>query len=216
MPPFGAPRPGGPIAPAGARAPGPGMPPGARPAAAPVPPQAARPAAAPSRPTPPPAAPPTRKDPFGFGFGLGAPAPAPTAPEREDDFGDIDVEPPTPTPPPAAAAPAPDLDDLSMGIEPPAAKTRAPIELPDEPEAPEPELAPMHAFVPPADQVGHKPEPAPRAPAAARDGGEALLREALSKASRDVIERVVWEVVPQLAETIIRENLDRLVKQRQG
>src|SRR6266542_1844833 len=215
MPPFGAPRPGGPIAPAGARAPGPGMPPGARPAAAPVPPQAARPAAAPSRPTPPPAAPPTRKDPFGFGFGLGAPAPAPTAPEREDDFGDIDVEPPTPTPPPAAAAPAPDLDDLSMGIEPPAAKTRAPIELPDEPEAPEPELAPMHAFVPPADQVGHKPEAAPRAPAAARDGGEALLREALSKASRDVIERVVWEVVPQLAETIIRENLDRLVKQRQ-
>jgi hypothetical protein len=26
-----------------------------------------------------------------------------------------------------------------------------------------------------------------------------------------VIERVVWEVVPELAETIIRENLDRLV-----
>jgi hypothetical protein len=31
-----------------------------------------------------------------------------------------------------------------------------------------------------------------------------------------VIERVVWEVVPQLAETIIRENLDRLVNQRQN
>jgi hypothetical protein len=29
-----------------------------------------------------------------------------------------------------------------------------------------------------------------------------------------VIERIVWEVVPQLAETIIRENLDRLVKAR--
>ena len=48
------------------------------------------------------------------------------------------------------------------------------------------------------------------------DGGEAALREALSRASREVIERVVWEVVPQLAETIIRENLDRLVKARQG
>jgi hypothetical protein len=48
------------------------------------------------------------------------------------------------------------------------------------------------------------------------DGGEAVLREALSQASREVIERVVWEVVPQLAETIIRENLDRLVKARQG
>ena len=50
----------------------------------------------------------------------------------------------------------------------------------------------------------------------ARDGGEALLREALSKASREVIEKVVWEVVPQLAETIIREHLDQLVKSRDG
>ncbi len=46
------------------------------------------------------------------------------------------------------------------------------------------------------------------------DGGEAALRAALSSASREVIERIVWEVVPQLAETIIRENLDRLVKAR--
>ena len=50
----------------------------------------------------------------------------------------------------------------------------------------------------------------------ARDGGEALLREALSRASREVIEKVVWEVVPQLAETIIREHLDQLVKSRDG
>jgi len=33
---------------------------------------------------------------------------------------------------------------------------------------------------------------------------------ALVKMSREVIEQVVWEVVPQLAETIIKENLDRL------
>ena len=33
---------------------------------------------------------------------------------------------------------------------------------------------------------------------------------ALVKLSREVVERVVWEVVPDLAETIIRENLDRL------
>ena len=37
------------------------------------------------------------------------------------------------------------------------------------------------------------------------DGGEAHLREALCKASREVIEKIAWEVVPQLAETIIRE-----------
>ena len=35
---------------------------------------------------------------------------------------------------------------------------------------------------------------------------------ALLALSRDVVERVVWEVVPDLAESIIRENLDQLVK----
>jgi len=49
---------------------------------------------------------------------------------------------------------------------------------------------------------------------AAGDGGEALLREALSRASREVIEKIAWEVVPELAETIIREELERLMKER--
>jgi hypothetical protein len=31
--------------------------------------------------------------------------------------------------------------------------------------------------------------------------------------SREVVERVVWEVVPTLAETIIREEIQRLVKE---
>ncbi len=47
------------------------------------------------------------------------------------------------------------------------------------------------------------------------DGGEAALRAALSKASKEVIEKIAWEVVPQLAETIIREELDRLIKDRE-
>jgi CheY-like chemotaxis protein len=56
-----------------------------------------------------------------------------------------------------------------------------------------------------------------RLPQVARaDGGEALLREALAKASREVIERIVWEVVPQLAENIIREHLDQLLKNREA
>lgn len=54
--------------------------------------------------------------------------------------------------------------------------------------------------------------PAPR-PA---DGGEAALRQALSQASREVVEKIAWEVVPQLAETIIREELDRLIKEREA
>jgi len=31
-----------------------------------------------------------------------------------------------------------------------------------------------------------------------------------------MIEKIVWEVVPELAETLIKEELDRLVKQRQS
>ena len=65
--------------------------------------------------------------------------------------------------------------------------------------------------------TGQRPglRPPPPGPAA-QDGGEALLREALSRASREVIERIAWEVVPQLAETIIREELERLMKDREG
>jgi hypothetical protein len=35
---------------------------------------------------------------------------------------------------------------------------------------------------------------------------------ALLKLSTEVVERVVWEVVPELAEAIIRENLEALTK----
>lgn len=34
--------------------------------------------------------------------------------------------------------------------------------------------------------------------------------DALLKLSKEVVERIVWEAVPELAETIIRENLDKL------
>ncbi len=32
---------------------------------------------------------------------------------------------------------------------------------------------------------------------------------ALLKISQDVVERIVWEIVPELAEAIIKENLDK-------
>ena len=44
----------------------------------------------------------------------------------------------------------------------------------------------------------------------------AQLREALSMASRELIEKIAWEVVPQLAERIIREELERLIAARSG
>jgi hypothetical protein len=147
----------------------------------------------------------------------------------EDDWSDVELTPPPPPPAPAAARPSVAPPPAEAGLGPllelePASASFEPIELPAE-EVPEtPLLAPMHEFVPPAATTGHRPAPAvPQGGsgplpghAGPADGGEAVLREALSKASREVIERVVWEVVPQLAETIIRENLDRLVKARQG
>jgi CheY-like chemotaxis protein len=39
--------------------------------------------------------------------------------------------------------------------------------------------------------------------------------EAIAKLSREIIEQIVWEVVPDLAEAIIRENLDRLTAAKQ-
>jgi hypothetical protein len=63
--------------------------------------------------------------------------------------------------------------------------------------------------------VGAPSAPMARARPTSGDGGEAQLRDALSKASKEVIEKIAWEVVPQLAETIIRQELDRLIKERE-
>jgi hypothetical protein len=154
--------------------------------------------------------------------------------------------PPPPPPPPATVAPppppppAPAPPELELELD--TSPSYEPIELPAEEPGEQAVLAPMHEFVPPAEGTGHRTEvavvapaleAAPFAPAAVpqggagiiaghasaistADGGEAALRAALTSASREVIERIVWEVVPQLAETIIRENLERLVKARQG
>ncbi len=69
----------------------------------------------------------------------------------------------------------------------------------------------------PAPQPSAVPAPvrAPAPVAAPADGGEAALRLAISQASREVVERIAWEVVPQLAEVIIREHVERLVNERQ-
>ena len=48
------------------------------------------------------------------------------------------------------------------------------------------------------DMTSEDAPPRPAAQARAADGGEALLRDALSKASKEVIEKIAWEVVQQL------------------
>ena len=48
-----------------------------------------------------------------------------------------------------------------------------------------------------------------RSPPSARRGPE---YEAIAKLSREIIEQIVWEVVPELAEVIIREHVERHVR----
>ncbi|HEY6107226.1 MAG TPA: response regulator, partial [Anaeromyxobacteraceae bacterium] len=199
--PGGSPPMPGPLPP-GARPPGPAAPvrpfsPAAAPAGRPPPPSAPAPSARPPAPPVPPAPPaPAAPEPRAresFGFDLGARAGAPPAVEVETDFGDLGFGGKPPAPPAAIRGGVPKE-----------------IALEDERAAPAPiDLGPEEA----AEATGHRPEVEARP---AGGVGEAALREALSKASLDVIERVVWEVVPQLAETIIRENLERLSKERQG
>ena len=44
---------------------------------------------------------------------------------------------------------------------------------------------------------------------------EEQLRDAITKASRDVIERIVWEVVPDLAEIMIKEAIRKITESQQ-
>jgi len=50
-----------------------------------------------------------------------------------------------------------------------------------------------------------------QAQSAAQQGGlNAVQADALGALSREMLERIIWEVVPDLAESIIRENLATL------
>lgn len=64
--------------------------------------------------------------------------------------------------------------------------------------------------------AGHHPQPYTSAYPLDPHAQEQMLRAVLQSVSREVIEKVVWEVVPQLAETIIREELERLIQSRGG
>jgi len=163
-------------------------------------PNAARPSAPPpprpGTPAPPPAAarpsiPPARPP---------AAASRPPAPQGTPSAPPSRPAPP-PRPPPAAGRPP----------QPPAFDDEEDIPL-DVDEVVEESTAPAPTPLRPVPSSAHKPALSVVPPPG--DGGEALLRAALSKASREVIEKIAWEVVPELAETIIREELERLMKER--
>jgi len=95
---------------------------------------------------------------------------------------------------------------------------------PAPPPAPPPVPTPVMAAPPPA---AHEPpalsrsEPTTISPAANGHLGKKLNElgltpaqaEAVLALSRELVERVVWEVVPQMAETLIREEITRLTKE---
>jgi len=125
-----------------------------------------------------------------FAFQEETPAEAPAMAAVVSAFGDVEFE-ETPAEPevepvaPVAPAPAVDFVEQEVEIEEPA--PAAPVAVP----AVE---APVAAPV------------AVAAPAMS----EEQLRAAIMGASREVIERIVWEVVPDLAEVMIREAIEKI------
>jgi len=172
-----------------------------------------------TKPPPPaaPAAPPVTAKP------AAPPAPAPNV-LRPPAPAPLHVEPPKPTPAPVhveAPKPAP----APVHVEAP---KPAPHAMPQNvPTMPRPSLVPGVATPTAAKPVEAK--PAPAMSPAVRDVAQKTVDaipaamaakgpeyEAIARLSREVIEQVVWEVVPELAETIIRAELDRLVRERQN
>lgn len=124
---------------------------------------------------------------------------------------------PKPIAAPVAAAPVAQAKPSPVGLASPIAKP-APIAAPPVSVAPVPKAAPTAAAAParaaqPAPSKATAAATAPNGDLAAKLTGLGLTADQVNgvlKLSREVIEQVVWEVVPDLAETIIREEISRL------
>ena len=127
-------------------------------------------------------------------------------PRRAMPFGQPRPRAMTPMPPPDLAPPPR-----------PRAPTPAPLARTREitPPPPPPVRAREATPVPPVRAREATPTPPPAMVTAAVDQKLAAISakgpeyEAIAKLSREIIEQIVWEVVPELAEAIIRERLDK-------
>ena len=145
--------------------------------------------------------------------------------------------PPTPAaaqpPAPSGAALTPPPTTMQPGARPAAPPAAATVKVPA---APPPPPSPPTAAPPrpaPAAPPAPAPDPsltaaAPAAPIVVSEAGDSAAAQAMAKATamglspdqasavarltKEVVERVVWEVVPDLAETIIREEIRRLTQ----
>jgi len=182
-------------------------------------PAVAKPAPVPPKPTPPrpapkPVAPPKPA------VAAPKPAPAPVVAKAEPGPVEITIE---AEPPPLGGGGVVNWDkfDVPGFDEPPRTDaTLLGVGQPTPAPAPVPTPAPAPAVakteLPPPPPGMPLPPAAKAPPLQPGQPYEPAVYEAITKLSREVIERIVWEVVPDLAEQIIREELDRLVEKRRS
>ncbi len=149
-------------------------------------------------------------------------APRATFPTQRTHTLSFEGTPPPPAAQPPITAPAPQpVAPISRTAPSGVPIVTAPAARPAPPPAPAASRAPE----PPAPRAAEPPARAAEAsPVATAVNGQLAGKlgdlglspsqvEAVLSLSREVVERVVWEVVPQLAETIIKEELARLTKE---
>ncbi|MEM1024719.1 MAG: response regulator [Myxococcota bacterium] len=139
------------------------------------------------------------------------PAPPPRSREVSLDLSSFEE----PQPAPEFLEPAPELvesaPNLSLPVEPPALASEPPPRMPSP--APPPRPPSLEASPPPrppsleaaTHEVARRAASSPVLAGSSEDEVRAMARE--------VVERIAWEVVPELAEAIIREELARLTKE---
>ncbi len=142
-----------------------------------------------------------------------APQPAPAAPAYRA---------PAPAPQPMAAAPQPVGRGTQPSLSGSVPARTGTLVFGDQPPSPAP--APVAPRPQPMAAPAAAPAPAAHAQVSSAVNGHLAGKlgelgltpaqaEAVLALSREVVERVVWEVVPQLAETIIKEEITRLTKE---
>jgi hypothetical protein len=98
------------------------------------------------------------------------------------------------------------VNPAELGIEMPKPEPAAPPPAPPQPAAP---LSPVQKEMSPLVAAVTERATAEVDREIAAAGGDVQQLKALS---RDVIEKIAWEVVPDLAEAILKENVDKLKK----
>jgi hypothetical protein len=152
-----------------------------------------------SEPPPAPEAPPTAADPF-----FTAPPGPPPAPPLED-IPEAEIVAPEPEP---ASEPVPEFIP-----EPEPEPVPEPVSepVPEPPAMPERESAreaPIQETVPPVSLSPAEPEKA--VSAKIEDAVRGILGPAFDEAAKKIVEEVAWEIIPDLAEAMIRSEIERI------